>query len=106
MRSRVIQVLEPAIPPDPSQFKLGLYRHYKGGLCRALFISRDSNSVGKTRLLVVYLSLTTGVIWSRPLWGEDSSWSHRLMLGDKTYVDRFTYVGEIPADAVPADGTA
>lgn len=40
----------------------GLFRHYKGGLYRVLFVAHDSTNVREGGAVVVYLSLTTGRI--------------------------------------------
>ena len=41
------------------------YRHYKGGLYRFLFLAKLSEDHATE--VVVYISLTTGSIWVRPL---------------------------------------
>ncbi len=49
------------------EFKPGLYRHYKGGLYRALFLAR--NSEHREQEVVVYVSISEahgGKVWVRP----------------------------------------
>lgn len=49
----------------------GIYRHYKGGEYRVLFIVQDSTNSrikdGVKNDMVVYISLTKGSIWCRDL---------------------------------------
>ena len=40
----------------------GVFRHFKGGRYRVLFTAKDSETQAD---VVVYLSLTNGVIWTR-----------------------------------------
>ncbi len=87
-----------ATKTDRPHFKSGVYIHYKGGRYKALFTAWDSNSPEKLREVVVYVSLTTGKIFTRPLFGEDSSWSDDILLenadGTAEWVPRFKYVGD------------
>lgn len=80
-------------------FEPGLYIHYKEGLYKALFLATDSNSPSKDRLLVIYVSLSTGVIFSRPLYNEDSSWSDEILIekgpGQVEWVPRFKLVKSV-----------
>lgn len=46
-------------------FRPGIYRHFKGGLYRALFVARHSESPDDE--FVVYQSLENGGYWVRPL---------------------------------------
>ena len=45
-------------------FKPGLYRHYKGGLYRALFLATDEAT---KQPHVVYVALSDGSLWTRSL---------------------------------------
>jgi len=48
----------PAVP--------GVYKHYKGGLYRVLFLAQVStNGPDEGKLVVVYVSLADGTIYSR-----------------------------------------
>lgn len=88
-------------------FVPGLYKHYKGGLYKALFLVRDCTyNEAKDRLLVIYLSLTNGELFARPLFGEASSWSDSVLLEKGGWVQRFSAVSEITQSDVPPDGTA
>ena len=51
------------IDQEGDQLGPGVYRHYKGGLYRFLFTATEEE---KQRLVVVYLSLESGRIWTRP----------------------------------------
>ena len=41
----------------------GVFKHFKGNSYRVLFLAKDSETQAD---VVVYLSLTNGVIWTRP----------------------------------------
>ena len=63
-------------PPDPSTFKPGLYRHYKGGLYYAVLLAEHHET---REPCVVYASVEHGTMNVRP-WakeGEDS-WTDRV----------------------------
>lgn len=46
-------------------FKPGIYRHFKGGMYKALFVARHSEAHDQE--FVVYESLDRGLMWIRPL---------------------------------------
>lgn len=68
----------------------GLYRHYKGGMYRALFACRH-HETGEA--MVVYVSLTHGTVSVRELrsQGKDS-WTDEVE-HEGSKVPRFEYVG-------------
>lgn len=72
----------------------GLFRHYKGGYYRALHVGRLSENRGE--LVVVYVSLTNGNIWVRPLNtpGQDS-WNDMVVNSKGDDVLRFSAVGAV-----------
>lgn len=56
------------LPPLSEQaraFRPGIYRHYKGGMYRAIAVARHSEHPAQE--LVVYESLDNGGTWVRPL---------------------------------------
>ena len=55
----------PPLSETAQNFNPGLYRHYKGGTYRALFVGRSSED--REQEFVVYQSLEKGLIWIRPL---------------------------------------
>lgn len=55
-----------------SQFDIGLYRHYKGGLYAALSLAVD-HALDQD-VVVLYRSLETGILYKRPLAEAESSW--------------------------------
>ncbi len=55
----------PPLSETAQNFKPGLYRHYKGGMYRALFVGRSSED--REQEFVVYQSLEKGIVWIRPL---------------------------------------
>lgn len=57
----------------------GVYRHFKGGRYRPLFVGRLSEQ--RDVEVVVYVSLTNGEIWVRP-------WKLPLLEGDDCWSDR------------------
>lgn len=68
--------------------KLGVYRHYKGTHYRVLFTSLDStNGPDEGRTLVSYISLATGIIYTRA--EEDF---HTTALTAGRHVARFAFV--------------
>jgi hypothetical protein len=76
----------------PSDFKPGVYEHYKAGRYFALHIVRHHET---NELFVVYVCPTHQTIsireWATP--GKDS-WTDELQLPDETRpVQRFRYVG-------------
>jgi len=54
-------------------FTPGIYQHYKGGTYTALFLAFDCNNDRDRDPSVVYVSHTTGIIFTRRLaeWQED-----------------------------------
>ena len=50
---------------EERQFIAGMYRHFKGQLCEALFLASDSEDPNKK--IVVYRHDDTGEMWVRPL---------------------------------------
>ncbi len=78
----------------------GIYRHYKGGLYRLLFIASESTNMRKDfGPVAVYLSLTTGAFHTRDL-GEFLG--NVTVPGDSRPCPRFQLVNE-PL-AIPAAG--
>lgn len=55
----------PELSQQAKDFRPGIYRHFKGGLYKALFVAR--NSEARNEEFVVYQSLEKGLIWVRPL---------------------------------------
>lgn len=49
---------------DAKDFKLGTYRHFKGGMYRALYIAHDSETCAE---MVVYQGIDSDDVWVRPL---------------------------------------
>lgn len=81
-------------PPGPFSFRLGLYRHYKGGLYTALGLI--THHEGKP--LVRYVSHTYGGERVRPLlgWpGDPDGFLNRVPLEEGDLVTRFTFVGDL-----------
>lgn len=72
-----------------------VYVHYKGGRYLALGVAR--NSEAREQLLVVYVSLSNGKVWSRPLLthGVDS-WCDGLQWPDKVIRQRFEIEADLP----------
>jgi hypothetical protein len=87
------------------EFKPGVYRHYKGGLYHALFLARQNETITPNISVVVYISMTTGDIYTRPYSDPRfDSWTDQVRL-DHGWVTRFTYVG-IQEVKPAVDGTA
>ena len=55
----------PELSNQAKNFKIGIYKHFKGGLYQALFVARSSEDIDQE--FVVYKSLEKGLIWVRPL---------------------------------------
>jgi uncharacterized protein len=55
----------PELSERAKSFKPGLYKHFKGGMYRALFVARLSEN--RSKEVVVYQSIDTEDIWVRPL---------------------------------------
>lgn len=73
----------------PQEIKLGIYKHYKGGIYKLHFIATHSETLEK---LVIYEQIKgdhVGSIWARPLsmFKEDVEWEGKT-------VKRFTYIKE------------
>lgn len=86
-------------------FRPGIYRHYKGGLYRALFLAKEegrSKGPAGSFWVVVYVSLSHGTVWTRPLrslgipdqdaWTDLVTWTEPNGFATKRH--RFEYVGE------------
>ncbi len=66
-------------------FETGLYRHYKGGLYRALFLATNEADL---QPLVVYMSLDSGNIMVRPL----ANWEELVEVRPNLQRPRFAYL--------------
>lgn len=65
-----------------------LYRHYKGGRYKALLLG--SLSEDQETIVVIYLSLSTGRTWVRPLRKEgQDSWTDTVLWPDEVLRPRF-----------------
>ena len=66
--------------------KPGIYRHFKGGIYRVLYIAKHSEDLSET---VVYQSCKDGSYWVRPakMWNETVD-------RDGEIKPRFQYIGE------------
>ncbi len=70
--------------------KFGIYRHYRGGRYRAMFVAHNSTNGGREgERLVIYISLTTGRINARN-WAE----FHGNVVIASVEVPRFEFTGE------------
>ena len=69
-----------------ASLRLGLYRHYKGGMYRLIGIAKHSETLEG---MVVYQALNTGDLWVRPriMWDE-------IVKVNGTSQQRFTYLEE------------
>ena len=75
------------------EIRPGLYRHFKGGEYRVLFMARHSET---EEWLVVYQALYgENGIWVRPA----SMWNEEVERGGERQ-KRFTYIGEAKAPAL------
>ena len=75
------------------EIRPGLYRHFKGGEYRVLFMARHSET---EEWLVVYQALYGEKgIWVRPA----SMWNEEVERGGERR-KRFTYIGEMEAPAL------
>ena len=75
------------------EIRPGLYRHFKGGEYRVLFMARHSET---EEWLVVYQALYGKKgIWVRPA----SMWNEEVERGGERQ-KRFTYIGEMEAPAL------
>ncbi len=67
--------------------KLGLYRHFKGGIYEVLFVAKNSETLED---MVVYrANYGEHGVWVRPL----SMWNETVERDGKTF-KRFEYIGE------------
>ena len=66
--------------------KPGVYRHFKGGIYRVLYIARHSEGLED---MVVYQSCKDGSYWVRPV----SMWNETFER-DGEVKPRFQYIGE------------
>lgn len=66
------------------EIKLGIYKHFKGGIYEVLCIAKNSETLED---MVVYKSLKDDSIWVRPL----SMWNEIVIKNNQEY-KRFTYV--------------
>ena len=66
--------------------KLGIYRHFKGGIYEVLEIATHSETMEE---MVVYRNRENGKWWVRPA----SMWNETVERDGQTYL-RFTYLGE------------
>ena len=66
--------------------KLGIYRHFKGGIYEVLEIATHSETMEE---MVVYRNRESGKWWVRPA----SMWNETLERDGQTYL-RFTYLGD------------
>jgi hypothetical protein len=98
---------EEAEPPLKVEYKLtdpyntpftpGVYRHWKGGLYHALMVAEQNEMTEERILVVVYLSMTTGVWHTRPLRdARYDSFSDTVHLSDGKIKRRFEWVGVQP----------
>lgn len=75
-----------------------LYRHYKGGKYKTLLLGNLSED--RETIVVVYLSLGTGMTWVRPLRKEgEDSWTDIVLWPDGVRRQRF--ILETVARATP-----
>lgn len=87
MRKHAMKIQSPHSPPQPAEFKIGRYRHFKGGEYRLIALAKHSETLED---MVVYQALYgEGGIWVRPA----SMWNESVEHNGKT-VSRFTYIGE------------
>lgn len=66
--------------------KLGIYRHFKGGIYEVLEIAIHSETMEE---MVVYRNRESGKWWVRPA----SMWNETVERDGQTYL-RFTYLGD------------
>lgn len=70
------------------EFKLGIYRHFKGNLYKALYVALDSETLEE---MVVYKALYgEGKIWVRPL----AMWNQTVEDKEGNKVKRFEFLSE------------
>ena len=71
---------------EDTRIKLGIYRHFKGGIYEVLGIAIHSETMEE---MVVYRNLDSGKWWVRPA----SMWNETVERDGQTYL-RFTYLGD------------
>lgn len=90
--------------------QIGIYKHYAGGFYRVLGEARESTNGApfEDRVLVIYVSLTTGRMNAREqkefhqLVTPDDGLPPATALDESYAVPRFRFVGEeVPADSQP-----
>ena len=67
--------------------KLGLYRHFKGGIYEVLFVAKNSETL--ENMVVYRANYGEHGVWVRPL----SMWNETVERDGKTF-KRFEYIGE------------
>lgn len=77
----------PPLSEKAQSFKLGIYKHFKGGTYQILGVGRNSEDILEE--LVIYQSLEKGFIWVRPI----DIFMDNVTLDGKT-IPRFEYIGE------------
>ncbi len=68
------------------EIKIGIYRHFKGGIYKVLQIATHSETEEK---MVVYQNCASGQWWVRPA----AMWNETVVRDGQTYL-RFTYLGD------------
>ncbi len=96
--------MEDSLPPlseEAKNFKPGIYKHYKGGVYKGLFVARHSENPEEE--LVIYKSVDDGLVWARPVKMFSGEVEKN---GDK--ISRFEYIGgensEDPKTTVAVSG--
>ena len=69
-----------------TQVKIGIWRHFKGGIYEVLEIATHSETMEK---MVVYRNCASGQWWVRPA----AMWNETVERDGQTYL-RFTYLGD------------
>ena len=88
------------------EFKPGVYRHYKGGLYHALFLAKQNEVLSPSIRVVVYISMTTGDVYTRPYSDPRfDSWTDHVRL-EEGWTPRFSYVGIQELKPETPDGNA
>lgn len=86
----VTQKDEAAVEARGGPVKLGLYRHFKGGIYKVIangFMEKDNTPI------VVYENPKTGKVWVRSLLDFNTMVQNRGLDGPGDLVPRFTYLG-------------
>jgi hypothetical protein len=85
-----------------SEFRPGLYRHYKGGYYTAICLVRHHE---KRYMMVLYVSHTYGGLNARPLVGypgDYDGWNDIVEVNGVEY-QRFAFIGELPSKETMAN---